>query len=156
MRLAWNRFAISISILSRGVKSTYRMLVLDSHESHKSSAFDMFCKDNKIITLCLPAHSSYLLQPLDVGCFNPLKRAYGKALEGFIKSHVNYITKTEFFSAFYATHVAAMTSQNIQGGFKETGLVSFDPECVISKLDVNLGTRTPPEATLPQLQPWTS
>ena len=138
------------------VKGTYRMLVLDGHGSHKSPAFDMFCKDNKIISLCLPAHSSHLLQPLDVGCFNPLKRAYGKALEDFIKSHVNHITKTEFFIAFYAAHVAAMTSQNIQGGFKGTGLVPFDPECVISKLDVKLGTRTPPEATLPPTQPWTS
>ena len=84
------------------VKGTYRMLVLDGHESHKSPAFDMFCKDNKIITLCLPAHSSHLLQPLDVGCFNPLKRAYGKALEDFIKSHVNHITKTEFVITYEA------------------------------------------------------
>ena len=137
-------------------KGDYRMLVLDGHESHKSPAFDEFCKDNKIITLCLPAHSSHLLQPLDVGCFNPLKRAYGRALENFIKSHVNHITKTEFFIAFHAAHVAAMTSQNIQRGFKGAGLVPFDPECVISKLDVKLGTRTPPEPTLPQPQAWTS
>ena len=137
-------------------KGTYRMLVLDGHESHKSPEFDVFCKDNSIITLCLPAHSSHLLQPLDVGCFNPLKRAYSRALEDFIKSHVNHITKTEFLIAFHAAHVAAMTPQNIQGGFKGAGLVPFDPECVISKLDVKLGTRTPPEATLPQPQPWTS
>ena len=137
-------------------KGAYRMLVLDGHESHKSPEFDEFCKDNKIITLCLPAHSSHLLQPLDVGCFNPLKRAYGKELENFIKSHVNHITKTEFLIAFHAAHVAAMTPRNIQGGFKGAGLVPFDPECVISKLDVKLGTRTPPEATLPATQLWTS
>ena len=137
-------------------KGVYRMLVLDGHESHKSPEFDEFCKDNKIITLCLPAHSSHLLQPLDVGCFNPLKRAYSKELENFIKSHVNHITKTEFLIAFHAAHVAAMTPQNIQGGFKGAGLVPFNPECIISKLDVKLGTRTPPEATLPPTQPWTS
>ena len=137
-------------------KGAYRMLVLDGHESHKSPAFDVFCKDNNIITLCLPAHSSHLLQPLDVGCFNPLKRAYGKALEDFIKSHVNHITKTEFLIAFHAAHVAAITPQNIQGGFRGAGLVPSDPECVISKLDVKLGTRTPPEATVLPTQSWTS
>jgi hypothetical protein len=26
----------------------------------------------------MPAYLSHLLQPLDVGCFEPLKRAYGK------------------------------------------------------------------------------
>ena len=130
--------------------------MLDGHENHKSPEFDIFCKNNNIITLCLPAHSSHLLQPLDVGCFNPLKRAYSKELEGFIKSHVNHITKTEFLIAFHAAHVSAMTPQNIQGGFKEAGLIPFNPECVISKLDVKLRIRTPPEATLPPTQPWIS
>ena len=131
-------------------KGTYRMLVLEGHESHKSPEFDVFCKDNNIITLFLPSHSSHLLQPLDVGWFNPLKRAYGKELEGFIKSHVNHITKTEFLIAFHAAHVAAMTPQNIQGRFKGAGLVSFNLECVISKLDVKLGTRLPRHHTTQQ------
>ena len=99
--------------------------MLDGHENHKSPQFDNFCKDNKIITLCLPSHSSHLLQPLDVRCFNPLKRAYGKELEGFIKSHINHITKTEFLIAFHAAHVAAMTPQNSRGGFKGAGLIPF-------------------------------
>ena len=64
-------------------KGLYRMLVIDGHESHMSAKFDTFCKDHKIITISLPPHSSHLLQPLDVGCFNPLKTAYGKELRTF-------------------------------------------------------------------------
>ena len=48
----------------------------------------MFCKEINIITLYLPAHLSHLFQPLEIRYFNPLKRAYGKALEDFIKSHI--------------------------------------------------------------------
>ena len=59
----------------------WRLLILDGHESHKSTEFEAFCQDHKIITLCMPAHSSHLLQPLDVGSFGPLKKAYGKQVE---------------------------------------------------------------------------
>ena len=48
----------------------------------------------------MPPHSSYLLQPLNVRCFSPLKRAYGREIEGFMKSLVNHITKAEFLITF--------------------------------------------------------
>lgn len=59
-------------------KGPKRLLVLDGQESHHSYDFEEYCKTNNIITLCMPAHASHLLQPLDVGCLGPLKRAYGK------------------------------------------------------------------------------
>ena len=52
---------------------TYRLLVLDGHNSHVSPEFDRYCLDHQIVVLCMPAHSSHLLQPLDVGCFSVLK-----------------------------------------------------------------------------------
>ena len=58
---------------SNCTKGAYCLLVLDGHESHQSASFQCYCKENKIVTLCMPAHSSHLLQPLDVGCFGPLK-----------------------------------------------------------------------------------
>jgi hypothetical protein len=59
-------------------KGKYRLLILDGHESHHSTEFELYCQQNNIITLCMPPHSSHLLQPLDVGCFGPLKQAYGR------------------------------------------------------------------------------
>jgi hypothetical protein len=67
-------------------QGVYRIVVLDGHESHLSAQFEEFCKDNSIITLCLPAHSSHLTQPLDVGCFSVLKRLYGRELEEIYQS----------------------------------------------------------------------
>jgi hypothetical protein len=55
----------------------YRLLILDGHTSHESAEFDLFCKNNQIIPLYMPSHSSDKVQPLDVGCFAPLKEAYG-------------------------------------------------------------------------------
>ncbi|GKU10279.1 unnamed protein product, partial [Fusarium langsethiae] len=134
----------------------YRLLILDGHESHHSTDFERYCQDHKIITLCMPVHASHLLQPLDVGCFGPLKQAYGREIEHLIRCSVTHISKTEFFSAFYAAFKATFTESNIRGGFRGAGLAPFNPENVISKLDVQLRTPTPPEEAAEPSIPWAS
>ncbi|KAL2885667.1 hypothetical protein HOO65_070129 [Ceratocystis lukuohia] len=136
--------------------SRYRLLIVDGHQSHHSVDFEKYCEENHIITLCMPAHFSHLLQPLDVGCFGPLKKAYGREIERLIRCLITHVSKTDFFLAFYAVHQAAMTESNIKGGFRGAGIIPLDPESVISKLDVQLRTPTPieEEASLPD--PWVS
>jgi hypothetical protein len=104
----------------------------------------------------MPAHSSHLLQPLDVRCFRPLKKAYGREIEQLIRCSINHVSKTEFFPAFYAAFQKTMTKSNIKGGFRGAGLAPFNPEVVISKLDVQLRTPTPAEEEAQQAQSWTS
>jgi hypothetical protein len=55
---------------------TYRLLILDGYKSHVNQDFKDYCLEQKILTLCMPAHSSHILQPLDVVCFSPLKLKY--------------------------------------------------------------------------------
>lgn len=124
-------------------KGPYRLLILDGHESHISAEFELYCKDNGIITLSMPPHSSHLLQPLDVALYSPLKRAYSKEIELFIKASINHIIKLEFFIAFKAAHFATFTETNIRSGFSAFGLVPHHPDKVTSKLDVRLRTPTP-------------
>ena len=137
-------------------KGPYRMLVLDGHESHESAEFQEYCKAHNIITLGLPPHSSHLTQPLDVGCFSVLKRAYGRQIETFIKAHINHITKVEFFLAFAAAYKESITAQNAQAGFRGAGLVPFDPQAVLSKLDVKLRTPDPSRPSTANSNPWVS
>lgn len=135
-------------------KGAYRILILDGHESHHSVDFELYCQEHNIITLCMPAHSSHKLQPLDVGCFRPLKRSYGKQIEDLIRAHITHVSKEDFFPAFYAAFVETMTKENIQGGFRGAGLVPYDPELVISQLDVKLKTPTPPGSSSGLPPPW--
>ncbi|KAM5528727.1 transposase [Fusarium oxysporum f. sp. phaseoli] len=58
----------------------HRLLILDGHESQHSADFETYCEENNIMTLCMPPPSSHLLQPLDIGCFGQLKKAYGQKL----------------------------------------------------------------------------
>jgi hypothetical protein len=101
----------------RRVIGAYRLLIIDGHESHDSLDFQQYCKDHKIITICMPPHSSHLLQPLDVGCFSPLKTAYGRQAEDLMRNKITHITKLEFLPCFKGAFDAAITKANIQGGF---------------------------------------
>jgi hypothetical protein len=123
-----------------------RLLVLDGHESHHSLEFQELCKENNIYTLCMPPHSSHLLQPLNVGCFSPLKRAYSREIKSLIRHHINHITKLEFLPAFKVAYDRSFTSANILSAFRGAGLIPYQPDVVLSKLDVQLRTPTPPAA----------
>jgi hypothetical protein len=125
-------------------KGAKRLLIMDGHESHHSTDFELYCTDHGIITLCMPAHSSHKLQPLDVGCFRALKRAYSKAIEGLMRTHITHISKEDFFTAFHTAHIESITESNIRGGFRGAGLVPYDPEYVISQLNTKFHTPTPP------------
>ena len=104
----------------------------------------------------MPAHSSHILQPLDVGCFGPLKKAYGNQVENLMRAHVNHITKVEFLSAFKTAFQISITEENIRGGFQGSGLVPLNPERVLSKLDVKIRTPTPPRFPPAAADRWIS
>ena len=55
----------------------YCLLVLDGHGSHLTPQFDKVWSENNIIPICMPPHSSHLLQSLNVGCFSPLNGHMG-------------------------------------------------------------------------------
>jgi hypothetical protein len=93
----------------------------------------------------MPPHSSHLLQPLDVACFSPLKRAYGDAISALARNRTNHISKEAFLPAFKAAFTKAIIKENILAGFRGAGLVPHNPEAVLSKLDVKLRTPTPPQ-----------
>jgi hypothetical protein len=84
----------------------------------------------------------HLLQPLDVGCFGPLKKSYGKEIKNLIRVHISHIIKVEFFAAFKNAFMASFSEANVRGGFQGAGLVLFNPETVLSKLDVTSRTLT--------------
>ena len=104
----------------------------------------------------MPAHSSHLLQPLDVGCFAPLKKAYSRQIENLVRSRITHISKEAFIPAFVEAFKATITKANIQGGFRGAGLVPYDPEVVLSQLDIKLSTLTPENSRLTSSYSWVS
>jgi hypothetical protein len=114
----------------------------------------LFCTEHSIITLCMPPHSSHLLQPLDVGCFAAVKRSYGRQIENRMRVGLNHIDKPDFLQAYYETRKEALIMSHIQSGFSATGLVPYNPDRVLEKLHVTLRTPTPPVIPPQTSSPW--
>ena len=75
---------------------THRLLIIDGHESHSSLDFQDLCKEKNIVLRYMPPHSSHLLQPLNVGCFAPLKRRYGDQISALARNRINFVSKESF------------------------------------------------------------
>jgi len=98
----------------------------------------------------------HLLQPLDVGCFGPLKQAYGRQLEDLMRGHVSHVSKLEFLCTFREAFASAMTPENLRAGFAKTGLVSHNPEKVLCVLNGQVRTPSPPNKCGSTARHWVS
>ena len=131
----------------------YRLLILDGHESHVSQDFKDYCLEQKILTLCMPSHSSHILQPLDVVCFSPLKRKYSQRIRDLARRRVFHINKEGFLPAFRDAFFDVFTEENCRKSFEASGLVPINAQVVLDRLEVRL--RTPPEIPLTEAS-WQS
>src|SRR6266702_8603921 len=91
----------------------------------------------------MPAYSSHLLQPLDVGCFLALKQAYGRSVKQMMAGGVNHINKYEFLPLYRQARQTALHQNNIQAGFAATGLVPYSPNRVLAQLYAEYQTPPP-------------
>ena len=125
-------------------KGVYRLLIPDGHNSHLTPRFDQFCIEHKIIPICIPPHSSHILQPLDVSCFSVLKRSYGRQVEQFMRRGIDFIDKSDFLVSYNQARTETYLPDTIRNGFKATDLVPYDPIRVLSILQIEPKTLTPP------------
>jgi hypothetical protein len=140
---------------SSRTKGKYRLLILDGHGSHLTAEFDQICEKNDIIAICMPPHSSHLLQPLDIGCFAALKRAYSRLIESKARARINHIDKLDFLEAYPSARIKAFKSETIKNSFATAGLIPYNPDRVISKLNIRLRTPTPPLSRGSEWEPKT-
>jgi hypothetical protein len=116
---------------------------VDSYKSYNLHEFYKYYKEEKIIVLYMPPYLSYLLQLLNVGCFSPLKWAYGDEINSLSRYSTKKIKKEAFLLAFKVAFEKLIIKENICAGFRGAGLVLHNLEAVILKLDVVLRTPTP-------------
>ena len=73
------------------------VLIFDGHHSHISIELIELAQRNRIHLLCLPPHSTHLLQPLDIAVFGPMKAAWKRLLkENQIATCAANVTKEDF------------------------------------------------------------
>jgi hypothetical protein len=69
-----------------------RLLLLDGHDSHITDELIRRCHDKDITPFCLPPHTTHILQPLDVGVFQPFKHYLSQAIKDSTRERLNSVS----------------------------------------------------------------
>jgi len=105
------------------------LLVLDGHASHKSLAAIDYTRENSVIMICLPPHSTHQMQPLDRSIFGPLKNAYNVECDKWMVRHPGRrISQYDVGELFKEAYLKAASMKNAVSGFASSGLWPFNPD----------------------------
>lgn len=112
-----------------------KVLIGDNLASHIS--YDVIQKaiEEGISFVFLLPNSTHLCQPLDFSVFKPLKSSWSKVLKNDKKKHKGALQKSMFPRLLKETldNITNM-KENVQSGFKYTGMVPFNPDIVLTKI----------------------
>uniref|UniRef100_A0A1X7UP58 DDE-1 domain-containing protein n=1 Tax=Amphimedon queenslandica TaxID=400682 RepID=A0A1X7UP58_AMPQE len=111
------------------------LLLLDGHSSYYCPDTINTAAEEKIIIFCLPPHTTHRTQPLDKGCFSPLKAYWEEECHDYLKENPGKVLSRSWMKG--------MTMKNATSGFKTTGILPFNPQALIpnqSWHDANPGT----------------
>ena len=109
------------------------MIIFDGFGSHIDLPVLEFCLQHKILPFCLPAHTSHILQPLDVGVFSPMSTYYAQEVN---KLRVP-VDKDLFPNLLARAHTKAFTLENIQAGFRAPGIHPYNPSVILNTLSLS-------------------
>ncbi|XP_039313972.1 uncharacterized protein LOC105206643 [Solenopsis invicta] len=100
------------------------VLVLDGHYTHtRNIEVINIARENHILIVCLPPHSTHKMQPLDVGFMFPLKTYYAQAIESWLRHNPGrVVTNRQVGMLFGEAYQKAATMNNSINAFKKTGL----------------------------------
>jgi 4-hydroxybenzoate polyprenyltransferase len=131
------------------VASLWRILILDGIRAHCTSAVMNLAIAHKVRLLYLPAHTSHVTQPLDVGTFAPLKHYYREELRPYANiSSTAPVAKQRFLIAYKITHSKAINSRTIRNAFKAAGIWPTGAHRVLKKIQHTKHTPQQQEAPI--------
>lgn len=115
-------------------KKIYRMLIIDGLTEHSRLDFIEYCIMFDIIIVIFPPHSTHILQPLDVGVFQPKKEAYQKAIRSSLLEGNLAFSRIAFITAFKEVFEEGFTKHNIPTGFTKSGMYPANAEPAITQI----------------------
>lgn len=125
------------------------LLIIDNHKSHTTLAAYNLCKENGIIVVTLPPHTSHRLQPLDITFYSSLKAAFNKECDNFLRMHPHEkITPYDIAAIFRNAYVKVANIEKGVSGFATAGIYPLDPE----KFKEDFAVRSDVEQGLPILE----
>lgn len=114
---------------SRATKEHPVLLLMDGDTSHTMNiALLEIARENGVIMLCLPAHCTHKLQPLEVEFFPPLSKHYGAAVRNWLATNPGQsLTIYQIPMLFEQAFIQTATMATALVAFRKTGIWPFNP-----------------------------
>ncbi|XP_049766151.1 uncharacterized protein LOC126095391 [Schistocerca cancellata] len=112
---------------SRATRERSVLLLLDNNQSHLDISVLHVAKENGVVLLSFPPHTSHKLQPLDRAVFGPFKKYINSASDAWMKNNAGS-TMTIYDIPFIVklSLLSAATPRNIKAGFQVNGIWPFN------------------------------
>lgn len=127
------------------------LLIYDGHGSHTAHKIRKHAVAAGFHCYCLPAHTTHKLQPLDVGVFGPLQRAYTTVVDD-LTAKGETVTKYNVIETYMKARTDAFKPETILSAFEKTGLRPWNPD-VFSEEDFGPSFPTSTQAHYPDTYP---
>lgn len=104
------------------------LLLLDGHTTHSKNLEALqIARENGVIMLQLPGHTTHRIQPLDRTFFKPLKGYYTLAIEKWLRTNPGLcVTQYHVATLVAEAYGKAATIENSINGFRCTGIWPLD------------------------------
>ena len=118
----------------KGRIGRYILLIVDGFGSHMTLQFFQLATASDIILFKLPAHSTHITQPLDVGVFQPYKTAHGNEIEKAVRNGDAKFNRLSFLAALREMRASVFINGTIRNAWRRCGLWPYDPDVVLNPM----------------------
>ena len=115
------------------LESGHVILFVDGHHSHISIKLVQLAREKNVELICLPPHTTHILQPLDVGVYGPFKQEWRRILKDYKTStRAASVSKQVFPSLNRKLWDKAIKPQHCISGFRQSGIYPFNTSAIPS------------------------
>ena len=106
------------------------LLIFDGHASHtRNLNIIEQARNNNVVLLCLPSHTSHRLQPLDVSFFRSLKSKFDEEVRLWLRNHAGRrLCEDQISELFCHAYQKVASIKNAVSGFRKSGIEPFNRE----------------------------
>ena len=101
---------------------------------HISLEVIKLAQDNDVHLLCLPSHTTHILQPLDISVFKPFKSFFNKACKNFLFSNPGQVIRSKNLAHLLSESWPRAVFPMNMSGFLKAGIYPLNPGQITDRL----------------------
>ena len=149
LAVAWIKHFIKH--VDAGPDKPWKMLLLDGHTTHENDEFGLLAIANHIQLFYFPSHLTHIMQPLDVGVFQPWKHYHNQAIMHALRSLDFEYTISSLFHDLQGIRQSTFKESTIKHAFKRAGIWPVNCERALKKMRKFSQKKSIPPPSSPEL-----